>query len=423
MLFDAEPMKRNSRLRKTLTLPQLLFYGVGTIIGAGVYSIIGVVARTAGQALWQSFVLAAFVALLTGVSYAELTRRYPHAGAEYVFVRKLFPRQQALAFLLGLFLTLAATSTVATVSTAFAGYFGDLTGWSHTPVALALILACSAVAILGVREAAWITVVFTIIEILGLAAVIGHGWTRLELPPETFFSIPDAHVFAGASVIFFVYLGFNDLANLAEEAQEPERHMPIAILASLGITTFLYVAVAIGLMGLTTPEEIGQSKSPLAFAMQSVSPEWANFVAGVALFSTANTALVTLIVAARILLSMGRAGELPSALAEVGRTRRTPWRATLIVTAVATLFLPLGRLEIIGGVSSLVSLLAFLLVNACAFKLHWRENHRLRTALAAAAILSVLALTTQFERTVYVICGVLIACGAALRWVQSRASA
>ncbi|MEZ4813908.1 MAG: APC family permease [Bdellovibrionota bacterium] len=360
-------------LRKSLGLTGLSFYSIGIIIGAGIYSIIGAASAEAGTQLWLSFILAAIVAGLTGLSYAELASTFPKAGAEFIYAKKAFPQLPILHSLTGFILTVAASATACTVALSFSGYLNSFFEVSHTLSAFLLLTLCTLINLKGIKEASWINVVFTLIEILGLVFVIWIAFRETE--PLTAFLNPQLHkgVFTGASLIFFVYLGFEDIANVAEETKNPGRNIPLAILISLSITTLLYVLVALSVMSLSSAKELSESSYPLITAIQNHSPKLLRLMGAIALFSTANTVLISLIAASRMLYGMANENAMPRILARVSRKTQAPWTASIAVFFIAICFLPFNKISIIANLSSSASLLAFAIVNICLIVLRFKK--------------------------------------------------
>ena len=420
-----------SSLKKSLGLLSLIFYSVGLIIGAGVYSVIGAAAGKAQENLWISFLLAALVAALTGLSYAELATTFPKAGAEYVYARRAFPRWQSLSFIIGFILTVAVSATACTVALAFAGYLSTFIEVPAFVVAFALLALGTAINLVGIRESSWINIVFTLIEIAGLVLVIWVGANQPAFFSSFFHPALNSGVFAGASLIFFVYLGFEEIANIAEEAKDPARDIPLAILISLVVTTILYVLVAISVITLASPEALAESKVPLLTAIEKVSPRFVGVLGGVALFSTANTVLLSLVAASRMLFGMGRDGAMPHVLAIISKQRKTPWVACLAVFVIAAAFLPFGNIEIIAKFSSAASLLAFASVSLCLIVLRYTEPGLKRPfkvplsigkfpVFPAIALLSVVALGFHFDAQTYLMSAVMLLVGLSVYLVWKR---
>lgn len=390
-------------LRRELGVVSLSVYGVGLILGAGVYSVIGPAAGAAGGALWLAFGLAGGVALLTGLSYAELGAALPQAGAEYVYLQRAFPRLAALRFAAGIALALSGIATSATVASAFAGYID--TGWTSALV----IAACCAANVAGLRAATIVTVLCTVIEIVGLLVVIGIGGAmggELAAPE------PFGGVVAAAALVFFAFLGFEDIANLAEEAKEPGRDLPRSILVSVTLTTALYVGVAIAVSVLIAPERIADSDAPLADAVRVAGPAWPELLRVIALFATANTALVAQLTAARMLLALARDRELPAPLARI--SGGVPRVATIVAAVAALLMLPLGETAILASVASMGALVGFTAVNVAVIALRRRAPELRRPfrvpgairgvpLLPAAGALSAVGLTFALDPVVFLV--------------------
>jgi amino acid transporter len=398
-------------LRRTLGVWSLTFYGVGLILGAGIYSILGEAAGIAGEALWQSFLLGSLAAFLTGLSYAELAPMFPRAGAEYVYVREAWPRLTWLPGTLGWALVLAGIATTATVALAFAGYASRLLPLSPWLIASGLVLAAVGLNLVGVREASRVNIVFTLVEAAGLVAVIVVG-ARDPSFGEVFRAAPHAGVLGGAALIFFAYLGFEDIANLAEEAAHPARDLPRAIFIAVAVSTTLYVLVAAASVALVAPARLAESASPLADAMAAGAPRLAGALGGIALFATANTALIAVTATSRLLFALARGGDAPARLGRTLATKQTPAAAVVLAGVGALAFLPAGGVGFVGGVASLLALLAFAAVNAALIRLRITQPERPRPfrvplcvgsvpVATALALLVVLVLLVQFEPATY----------------------
>lgn len=400
-------------LKRSLGLGSLTFYGIGLILGAGIYSILGEAAGVAGKGVWIAFLLGSLAALLTGLSYSELATMYPEAGAEYVYARHAWPRIRWLPGTLGWVLIGSGVATAATVSLAFAGYASLFVSIPSGIVASAVVAVVVILNVIGVRESSWANVVFTLIEAGGLVAVIVIGMRSPEFG-SVFLTTPTLGVLSGAGLIFFAYLGFEDIVNLAEEASHPERDIPRAILIAVGVSTTLYVLVAAACVSLLDPQSLAASSSPLVDAIRERAPRLAGALGGVALFATANTALIAITAASRLLFSMGRGGDAPAAFYKLLPGRRTPVYAILFTGAITLAFLPLGRVGLVGSVASLLALIAFASVNAAVLRLRFREADVERPfrvpltlgripILSAIGLVVVLVLLTQLEAKAYLV--------------------
>jgi APA family basic amino acid/polyamine antiporter len=402
------------QLKPVLGPVQLIFYSIGVIIGAGVYSVIGTAAGLAQSALWLSFLVSAVVASLTALSYAEMATAFPHAGAEYVYVRRAFPHADWLAFGVGAVILIGGAATAATVAVAFGGYLRIFADWPVALSALILLAACTAVNIVGLRESSWINVLFTSIEIAGLVLVIAVAFTvdarSAEAVPA---SAAEPAILAAAALLFFVYLGFEHIANMSEEVRHPARDLPLALLVSLGVTTALYIAVAFAAIALATPAELAASEAPLASAVQRAWPGADRLLSAIALFATANTVLITLVAMSRLAFSMARDREIASVFARLLPVRQTPWASALLMFAMAAALLPVGSVKFLAQMSSFAALVAFLAVNVALIALRYRMPEHRRPfrvpfavgrlpVLPLLALASIALLLTHFDWQIYV---------------------
>ncbi len=397
-------------LKRALGLAGLVFYGVGIILGAGIYSVLGSAAGVAGEALWISFAISSAVALLTGLSYAELAAAHPRAGAEFTYLRSAVPRWPSVALVTGLLVALSGAATASTVAIAFAGYLRTFVDLPALPIAWALLAAAAGLNFVGVKESGWVNTAFTLLEAAGLVLFVVVGATAGTEPfGAALAAAPTAGVLSGAALVFFSFLGFENIANLAEEAKEPERDLPRAIFLSLGLSTTLYILVALAAVALVRPEDLASSAAPLADAARSSSPRLAGALGGIALFATANTALVSMLVASRVIFGIARDGELPGAIAKLLPNRETPWVAILVVAAVACALVPFGGVGVVASVSSFAALVAFAAVNAALIVLRYREPDEKRPfrvpgaigrfpILPALGVVATLGIATQLER-------------------------
>jgi amino acid transporter len=399
------------QLKPVLGPIQLVFYSVGVIIGAGVYSVIGAAAGLAQQALWLSFMIGAVVALLTGFSYAEMTTSFPCAGAEYLYLRRALPKSDWAAFGVGLLILMGGAATASTVAVAFGGYlraFVDVQIWMS---ALALLAACTAFNIWGLRESSWLNMLFTTVEVSGLLLVIAAGLAQGSLF-EPLLVPPPPGVLPAAAIVFFVYLGFEGIANLTEEARDPSRDLPRSIFYSIGITTLLYVLVSLAVIVLAAPSELALSEAPLALAIQKVWPGATSALTAIAIFATANTVLISLIASSRLAFSMGRDGEIPSIFGMLLSVRDTPWIAATLMLAMSAALVPIGNVKLLAELSSFAALLAFLAVNLCLIIVRYRLPDLPRPfrvpltigrmpLLPLAAIASICLLLASFDWEIY----------------------
>lgn len=403
------------QLNRSLGIVMLTFYGIGMILGAGIYTIIGKAAGHTQETLWLGFVIAGIAVFLTALSYAELSTMYPKAGAEYIYLTKAFAKKKWLASTIGVAVAFSGAATAAAVSIAFSGYLSQFVQIPQFIVASSLLVLFSCIAILGIRTSAWTNIIFTLIEIGGLALIIYLGF-RTENFGESLSVTPHIGTLSGAALIIFSYFGFENIANLTEEAKDPKKDIPRAMLISLGISTGLYILVSIAVIALTSAESLAESDAPLMLAAQKGSAKAKSIMGIVALFSTANTALISVIGASRMLYGMAGTHALPQILAQVLPSKKTPWVATLVICTAALLLLPLGQIEIVGSISSMTTMIAFLGVNVAMISLRYSDPKKERPfrvplsigklpVLAVLASLCSLVFLLQFQTKVYLIGG------------------
>jgi basic amino acid/polyamine antiporter, APA family len=406
-------------LKPVLGPVQLVFYSVGVIVGAGVYSVIGTAAGLAQQSLWLSFLVGAVVAFLTAVSYAEMATAFPVAGAEYVYVRKAWPGANFLAFGVGAVILIGGAATATTVAVAFGGYLRVFLDVPPLWSALALLAACTLVNIWGVRESSIANMIFTAIEVAGLLLIIAAGLARDDGAPPPAVEAQPA-VMAAAALLFFVYLGFEEVANLAEEVRHPARDLPLALFVSMAVTTVLYVLVALAVVHMAAPAELAASEAPLATAIHNVWPGAGVLLSAIALFATANTVLITLIATSRLAFAMARDGEIHGLFAGVLPRRQTPWAAAILALVLSAALLPIGSVKLLAEMSSFAALVAFLAVNVVLIVLRYKLPHHRRPfrapgaigrlpVLPVLAIASIALLLIHFEWRIYLAGGIALA--------------
>lgn len=420
-------------LQRSLGRRQLFMVGVGTIVGAGIYSVVGVAAGEAGGLLWLSFVVAGACALLAAMSYAELASMYPKAGAEYQYLRAAFPKRRLVSFLAGYLIAVNAAATAATVALAFGGYLRVFVDVPVPVAAFALLAACTLLNLAGIRQSTWVGIGLIVVEVSGLVLMAGAGLATGEVR-AVFASGGEAGLagaFAASALLFFMFIGFEDVANLAEEAREPRRDIPHALLAAVVATTVLYFLVCVAVLAVVPPQALASSASPLTDAGAAVAPWIGQALAVSALFATASTALVTLISISRLLFGMAREHDLPAVLARTLPRRKTPWVAGLALFAGACALLPLGEIKTTAGVSALGILCVFAAIHLGLMRLRRREPRRerlFRVPLAIGAVpvpallglVACLAFATQFEPKVYAVFGAALALGLGLYALARR---
>jgi len=358
-----------------LGTPLLVFYGLGVIIGAGIYVLVGSVVDAAGEAAPWSFVLAGALAGLTGLCYAELAVRFPEAAGAAAYVKEAFGSDR-LSQLTGLAVAAVVVVSTASIARGSVGYIEVFLAWPDAVIAGGVVLLSTAIACLGVRESVGLAAAMTLVEIGGLLLVVAAGWPALQAAPARMGELMPAldptqlaGVAAGAFLAFFAFIGFENLANMAEEARRPERSLPRAILISLGLSTLLYALVTAVTILALPHEELAASPAPLLLVTEEADWFSSDLFAAIALVAVANGVLIEIVMLARLLYGMTRRGWLPAWLGLVSPRLGTPLPATLCgggIVFVLTVAVPFLHLV---ALTSTITLLVFALVNLALWRL------------------------------------------------------
>lgn len=370
------------KLKRELGLFEATLYGVGVIIGAGIYVLIGPAAGLTGNSLWISFIIGALISVFTGLSYAELSTMYPKEAAEFIYIKKA-SQSKFLAFVISWLILFTAIISVSTVSLGFASYFGEVVKFfikvPEILIAALLITFLSYVNYLGIKESSKLNILFTGISVLGLLVIIFLGFQNfgkvdyLEMP----FGLHG--ILAAAALIFFAYLGFEDIANISEETKNPKKVMPKAFILSITITTILYALTAVATVSLADWSELSASPAPLALAASKVFGENAFlFISFISWFATSSTVLILLIVVSRMSYGMARENSLPRFLNKLDKKRKTPWRAIMVGGFFSILFLFIEKIQTIAEITSLSAFITFSAVNASLIWLRYSKPDVIR---------------------------------------------
>lgn len=385
-----------TELKRTIRWPQLMLYGIGSMLGAGIYGLVGKAAGVMGGAVWVAFLVAMIAALLTAISYASIASRYPKAGgAAYVSYRAY--RKPWLSYVVGLTVLCSGLSSIATQSKVVASNLNSLIGfeWGFTILgteaeivllAVAFLLAVAGIVFRGITESLWANAVCTAMEVSGLLLVIVVGcqyWGSvdlLEVPPSPDGAVSGltlALVMQGAVLTFFSFIGFEDMLNVAEEVENPNRTMPIAVIGAMLAASAIYIMVAITAVSVVPWPELAEAPAPLKHVIEIAAPWFppVGFVI-ITIAAVANTALVNMVMGSRLLYGMSQQGLLPPAVGKVHGTRRTPHIAILIILGIVVSLQFAGNIEQLASATVLLLLTVFMLVNGALVVLQHREgNH------------------------------------------------
>ncbi len=357
---------KSTQLKRSLGLPTITFYGIGTIIGAGIYVLIGKVGAEAGTYLPYSFLLAGVIACFTALSYAELSSRIPMSAGAAIYVYRAFSSVR-LSQLVGLLVASTGIISAAAIANGFVGYLGVFIELPSVWAVSALLIALTLLACWGIQESAAVITVITLIEISGLLFVIfasGQGqavndWSDIVVLTD----IDDmSSVMVGAILAFYAFIGFEDMVNVSEEIKEPSRTLPRAILFSVILSTLLYVLVALVAARTMSIDQLSVSEAPLADMVITAGYSPA-FIGLISLFAVVNGALVQMIMASRLLYGMANQNMAPSLFASVNQTTKTPIIATVFVGAVILVFALWLPITTLVKATSTIMLSIFSMVN------------------------------------------------------------
>ncbi len=360
-------------LKRQIGLLGITAYGVGTILGAGIYALIGSAAGIAGNSVWMSFLLGAFISSFTGLSYAELSSMIPKSAAEYSYAKEAF-RSDLAPFLIGWLIIFTGTVSTSTVALGFGGYFKGLFGAPIVLTSTILIVLLSILNFMGIEESSRVNILFTLIEAAGLLLIIVLGIPYLGRVNYLETASGLQGILRASTVIFFAYLGFEDIANLVEETKNPERNIPKALILSVAITVIIYVFVAVSAVSLADWQDLRASCCPLAYAAsQSLGQSAFLVMSVIALFATSNTVLILLLVSSRMIYGLAREGALPSSLSRIYSRRGTPWVAITTAMVLAVSFVLIGNIEFVAGITNFGTFVTFASVNLSAIWLRYRK--------------------------------------------------
>ncbi len=369
-------MERESELKRNLSFLEITLVGIGNILGAGIYVLMGKAAGLAGNMVWFSFLFAGLTAALSALSYMELSSMYPRAGAEYEYASRAFGERVGL--FVGLLVIYYVAITGSAVALGFGRYFSNIFGGEILIAAVSLFIVLSLIMVYGIKESARLAIFMTLIELTGLLIVIYVGIPYLGT--VNYFEAPDlSGVFEASALIFFAFLGFEDIVRLSQETIDAEKTTPRALFIAIMLTVFLYVCVAVAAVSVIDFQVLGISDIPLAdVAAVSLGDRAFFLLSWIALFSTMNTVLVVLLGGSRIVYGMADAGSLPKKLARVHHLFKTPWTAILGIACFSSVFVFLGDIAMVANIANFMIFIVFFVVNISLIKLRYTEPERSR---------------------------------------------
>ena len=278
---QSEPSSADGpKLQRSVGLWQMTLYGAGSMLGAGIYGLMGQVAATAGSAIWLAFLLSLVAAGLTGLSYASLGSRYPRAGGAAYITQRAY-RRSLLTHVVGLTVACSGFTSIAAGARVVGENLQTLPGLESLPtstLALTYLAIVGAIVYRGIRESMWVNVACTLVEAGGLLLVIAVGlrfWgsaNLLEFPvgSETTAGLPLVLMVQGVVLTFYAFLGFEDSINIAEELKNPRRDLPFGLVMAFVLTAIIYMCVAVTAVSVVPWRELAEANAPLARIMQEI---------------------------------------------------------------------------------------------------------------------------------------------------------
>ncbi len=360
---------RQVKLSREIGVLLLLFYGLGNILGAGIYVLVGKVVGISGYFTVFSFFLACIIALFTALSYMELASRYPVSAGEAVYIQEGIG-YKPLSIGFGLMIMTAGLFSAATIAHGFAGYISELVKIDSDVAIVLLITSLVIISITGIRVSVMAASVLTVIEIFGLLLIVYHGFDGILHPSVSYtMFIPSFHfheisvIFLGAFLAFYAFIGFEDMVNIAEEVKVPSRTFPVAIISALVISTILYVLIVIVALQTLSLEALEQSSAPFSDIYRTLTGKEPVVISMIGAFAVINGALIQIIMGSRILYGMAGKGWLHKSLAEVSHVTKTPIKATVTAGVITVVFALFFDIVSLASFSSMLTLIIFTLIN------------------------------------------------------------
>jgi basic amino acid/polyamine antiporter, APA family len=417
----------SSQLRRGVSSSLLFFFVIGDILGSGIYAMVGLVAGRAGGLAWLSFALAVLFAVLTAFSYAELVTKYPKAAGASLYVSKAF-KSDFFSFLVTFCLLAAGLSAIGSLAQVFGGrYFQEFLQVPSLIVAAVFVLMIALINFRGITESMRANLAMSLLELSGLLIIIGIGIAVLvngqaDLSRPFQFSnteSPWTAVLGGATLAFFAVIGFENAANLAEEAHNPTRAFPRALLGGILLAGLLYVAVSFIAAMVVPIQTLAGSTGPLLEVVKAGPlplPGW--LFSLIALVAVTNTALAAHIMVSRVMYGMANEGVLPRVFSLLHPERRTPWVSIVFATVVVMVLMLTADLARLADTTVVFILMVFILVNVSLIKLRRdRVEHQHFQApiiIPYLAIAACLLILSQQSLGTWLYAGAVALVGAAL---------
>lgn len=358
-----------TKLKRTLTVLPTALYGLGNILGAGIYVLIGVIAGLAGYFTPLSFLIALFLALFTAFSYMEFSSRFPLSSGEAYYIFQGF-KSEKVSQIVGLLIVLAGLVSAATLLRSFVGYFQVFFDLPTMFVISSAVLLMGLVAALNVDFSVKTASFFTLIEIFGLLIIlwVARG-SFVEMVNHHELLIPSFDlqiwqgILLGGFLAFYAFIGFEDMVTIAEEVKEPEKNMPKAIMLAFVIAIFLYITISLVAVYTVNPTLLSQSDAPMSLIYEQATGSVPVLITFIGIFAVVNGSLVQIIKVSRMLYGMSKEKWLPKIFSEINPKTQTPVKATIFITVLVLLLALFFPVVVLATTTSLITLLVFVLIN------------------------------------------------------------
>lgn len=404
-------MARDVKLKRSLGLALTTLYGLGTILGAGIYVLIGEIAGIAGVATPLAFVTAALLAGLSAMSYRELAARFPKSSGEAYYLWQGF-RSGRLSQIIGLLIACSGMISAALLCQGFAGYLQDFVELPKLTVTISVLAFLTALTLWGVKESVGFASLITLLEIAGLLLIVGTSTPSWQNAPMVWNELSAAltqwptysGILAAAFLAFYAFIGFEDIVNVAEEVKNPQKNLPRAITLAIVIATILYALVGVVATLSVPAKDLANSSAPLALVLQTNTTLPSQLISGISLLAIVNGAIIQLIMSSRLLYGMAAESWLPSALAKVHPKTQTPIVSIFCTAFAILLLMTVFPLVTLAKMTSYIVLTVFVFVNVALILVQSRDTqspvHTPRVIPWIGAIATGLFLAFEFYQTI-----------------------
>lgn len=366
-------------LNRSISLPMLILYGLGTMIGGGFYALLGEIAEEAGLFMPLAFLLSGGLAFISATSFAELSSRFPFSAGEARYTQEGFSSKN-FSTLVGWLVIVTGIVSAATITVATAGFIQDFIAVSKTLTVLFLVLGMGIIAGWGIGKSVAFVAIISVIQIGALVYIVfvagdslqalPSRWTELFIPTS---STVWLGIFSGAFLGFYAFIGFEDMVNMAEEVKDVRKNLPIAILVCIVLTTLIYIIVSTIAVLTVSPQMLSSSNTPVAEILRGHG-DFSMKILGIVSILIINGALAQIIMASRVIYGLSTKDQAPNFLGKINTKTQTPLRATALITLIVLVLAAFFPLQTLAESTSFIILIIFAIVNISLWRIKGREN-------------------------------------------------